>query len=58
MFQDREHVLLKCRKYRRWWNCRGEYEFLQRVSSYRDVTTFIKSNESAFSFADAPEPID
>ena len=58
VFQDREHVLLKCRKYRRWWNCRGEYEFLQRVSSYRDVTTFIKSNESAFSFADAPEPID
>ena len=54
VFQDRRHVLLRCRKYRRWWNCRSEYEFLMRLSSYRDVKAFLEANESAFTFADAP----
>ena len=47
------HVLLGCPWYRRWWNCQGEFEFLQRVSAYRDITTFLTANESAFTFADA-----
>ena len=55
VLQDRAHVLLKCPKYRRWWNCRGEFEFLQRVSAYRDLNTFLTANESAFTFADAPD---
>ncbi|RDX51207.1 hypothetical protein OH76DRAFT_1347870 [Lentinus brumalis] len=54
VLQDRAHVLLKCQRYRRWWNCRGEFEFLQRVSAYRDLTSFLKANESAFTFVDAP----
>ena len=41
--------------YRRWWNCQGEFEFLQRVSAYRDMNSFLTVNESAFTFADAPE---
>ena len=45
--QDRAHVLLECPRYRRWWNCQGEFEFLQRVSAYRDITTFVTANESA-----------
>ena len=52
VLQDRAHVLLKCPKYRRWWTCQGESGFrLQRVSAYRGNT----ANESAFTFADAPD---
>ena len=55
VLQDRAHVLLKCGRYRRWWNCRGEFEFLQRISAYRDLNSFITANESAFTFVDAPD---
>ena len=55
VLQDREHVLVKCRRYRRWWNCHGEFEFLQRLSAYRDFNSFISANESAFTFDDAPD---
>ncbi|TFK83143.1 hypothetical protein K466DRAFT_445956, partial [Polyporus arcularius HHB13444] len=41
VLQDRAHVLLKCKRYRRWWNCRGEFEFLQRVSPYHDFNSFL-----------------
>ena len=54
MLQDRAHVLLECQRYRRWWHCNGEFEFLQRVSAYREFTEFLNVNESAFTFADAP----
>ncbi|KAI0629030.1 hypothetical protein C8Q77DRAFT_1144649 [Trametes polyzona] len=54
VLQDRAHVLLKCKRYRRWWELRGEFEFLQRVSAYRELNGFLTVNESAFSFADAP----
>ena len=55
VLQDRAHVLLECQRYRRWWHCNGEFEFLQRVSAYRDMNSFLTVNESAFTFADAPE---
>ena len=54
VLQDRAHILLKCPKYRRWWNCRGEFEFLQRLNAYRDFNSFLTANESAFTFVDAP----
>ncbi|KAI0371192.1 hypothetical protein BV20DRAFT_1070394, partial [Pilatotrama ljubarskyi] len=54
VLQDRAHVLLKCKRYRRWWELRGEFEFLQRMSAYCDLNGFLTVNESAFSFADAP----
>ncbi|TFK79482.1 hypothetical protein K466DRAFT_441948, partial [Polyporus arcularius HHB13444] len=54
VLQDRAHVLLKCKRYRRWWNCQSEFEFLQRLSAYRELTTFLSANASAFTFVDAP----
>lgn len=54
VLQDREHVLFKCTRYRRWWELRGEFEFLLRVSAYRELNGFLTTNESAFSFEDAP----
>ena len=44
VLQDRAHVLLKCPKYRRWWNCRGEFEFLQQLNAYRDFNSFLTAN--------------
>ena len=54
VLQDRAHVLLGCTRYRRWWRCGGEFDFLQRLSAYNDLNTFLAENESAFTFADAP----
>lgn len=35
-------------------DCRGEFEFLQRVSAYHDLNSFLTANEGAVTFADAP----
>ncbi|OSC97324.1 hypothetical protein PYCCODRAFT_1354597, partial [Trametes coccinea BRFM310] len=42
VLQDREHVLLKCSRYRRWWELQGEFEFLQRINAYSDLAAFIR----------------
>ena len=54
LLQDRAHVLLKCKRYRRWWRWGNEFNFLERVEAYRDFNRFLKANKSAFTFADAP----
>lgn len=54
MLQGCAHVLFKCTRYRRWWELRGEFEFLQRMSAYRELNGFLTVNESPFSFEDGP----
>ena len=34
-------VLLKCSKYRRWWDCQGGIVLLQRASAYRDMVIIL-----------------
>ncbi|KAI8986103.1 hypothetical protein BD414DRAFT_487675 [Trametes punicea] len=51
---DRAHVLLRCPRHCRWWELQGEFGFLQRLNAYNDVAAFLRENESAFAFADAP----
>ena len=54
VLQDRAHILLRCKRYRRWWRCGTEFDFLQRVSAYKDFNEFIEANPRAFTFEDAP----
>ena len=54
--QDREHILLKCKRYRRWWGLRGEEQFIQHLWTYKDFVGFLSENtESAFTSGDARE---
>lgn len=41
-------IFPKCTRYGRWWVLRGEFEFLLRVSAYRELNKFLNHERKRF----------
>ncbi len=56
VLQDRAlaHVLLKCQRYRSWWNCCGYFEFPQRVSTCCNLYPLLTENEGCSDSRELP----